>query len=204
MNMLATGAFLSGDAPTARHWYEASLALLRRIDNSEGLVATLGNFGLFERNQGNLARSRELLEEGSAISRAHGNELDIAYALKELGVAAIEAGALAEAKDFLSEGFGIASRLGLGVVAGDLVFAVALLAARTDRPHEGAVLFGAVHAHDERLGWARTPELSWWWALRDELVHALGKSSFEAAFAEGRNLGLDAAVGTRASSWTER
>ena len=69
------------------------------------LINTLMNFGLFERNQGNLARSRELLEEGLAISRAHGNELDIAYAVKELGVAAIEAGALGEAKDFLSEGF---------------------------------------------------------------------------------------------------
>ena len=195
MGMLATGAFLSGDAPTARHWYEAALAAKRKTMSDTTLINTLMNFGLFERNQGNLARSRELLEEGLAISRVHGNELDIAYAVKELGVAAIEAGALGEAKDFLSEGFEIASRLGLGVIAGDLVFAVALLAARTDRPHEGAVLFGAVHAHDERLGWARTPELSWWWALRDELVHALGKSSFEAAFAEGRNVGLDAAVG---------
>ena len=95
---------------------------------------------------------------------------------------------------YLNEGFEIAQRLGLTIVLGDLVFAVALLAARIERPRDGAVLFGAVDAHDERLGFEHTPELTWWWELRDELVSALGEPEFEALAAEGRALELDAAI----------
>jgi hypothetical protein len=194
MGMLATGAFLSGDGATARHWYEAALALQRDLDNDERLATLLMNFGRFERDQGDLARSRELLEEALTVSRAYDNELDVAFAVKELGMTAIEARAFGEARGLIAEGFDITSRFGLTVIAGDLVFAVAVLAARTDKPREGAVLFGAVDAHDERTGWQHTPETSWWWALRDELIAALGESSFEAFIAEGRSLSFDDAV----------
>jgi tetratricopeptide (TPR) repeat protein len=195
MGMLAAGSAGAGDSEKARYWYETALVARRSTESAAGLKIALFNFGRFERHQGNLTRSRELLEEFLAIARAQDDELDVAYGVKELAMTATEAGAFGEAIDLLSEGFDIASRLGLDViVAGDLVFAVALLAARTERPRQGAVLFGAVDAHDERIGFAHIPELTWWWTLRDELAVALGDSSFDAAFAEGRALSLDAAV----------
>ena len=177
LGMLAFGCVLAGDHATARECHEAALEIRRRPGTEGHRLATLlMNFGTFERNQGNLARSRELLEEGLALSRAHGNEFDIGYVVKELAMTAIEAGAFDEARDFLHEGFEIASRLGLERVAGDLVFAVARLAARTERPRQGAVLFGAVDAHFELIGFVHTPELSWWSALREELAAALEES----------------------------
>ena len=87
------------------------------------------------------------------------NDIDVAHAVKELGMTEIEAGAFREARDFLAEGFEISTRLGLTVIAGDLVFAVALLTARTARPQEGAVLFGACDANDDRLGFEHTRAL---------------------------------------------
>ena len=127
MNMLATGAFLSGDDASARRWYDAGLTLQRGMDNNEAIVAMLHNFGRFERDQGNLARSRELLSESLTISRACDNDPDVAFAVKELGMTAIEGDAFAETRELLAEGFEIAARLGLTVIAGDLIFASALL-----------------------------------------------------------------------------
>ena len=47
------------------------------------------NFGRFVRETGDLVRSRELLEESLAVSRAVGNEVDVAWTLKELAMTAV-------------------------------------------------------------------------------------------------------------------
>ncbi len=194
LNMLATSAFLGGDFEAARRRYEEALEVARTTGDDEVVSGSLANFGKFERDNGNVARSRELLEESLAVSRAVANEIDVAWAVKELAQTAIAEGDVAGAKGYLEEGYEIAVPLGLSLLLGDLVLTVALLAARTERARDGAALFGAVDAHDERMGFEHTPELTWWWSLRDELVSALGEAEFEALAVEGRALELDSAV----------
>ena len=194
LNMLATSAFLGGDLRAAAHGYDEALAAARATGDDRLLASTLMNIGRFERDNGNPARSRELLEESLALSRGIDNEVDAVWTIKELAQNAAFEGSFRESRDFLTEGFEIAGRLGLVIVLGDLVLGGALLAARTDRSRDGAVLFGAVDAHDERLGYTHMPANTYWWSLRDELVSALGESDFDALTAEGRTLGLDAAV----------
>ncbi len=194
MNMLATGHFLAGDGEAARHWYGAAVALRRDSDGDAGFTAALANFGRFERDQGDYARSRELLEEALEMSRRRESEIDVAFAVKELAMTAIESGDFIGAAELLAEGFDIASRLSLTVTEGDLVFAVALLTARTGRSHESAVFFGVVEVIDEQQGYEHPPTLTWWWALREELVAVLGDSEFERRTAEGRSLTHDNAI----------
>jgi hypothetical protein len=194
LNMLATGAFLGGDLATAQRRYEEALEVARTIENREMLAGTLSNFGRFARDNDDLARSRELLTESLMIDRAVDNELDVAQTVKELAMTTIYEGDYANAVGLLGEGFDIATRLGLSVVLGDLVFAVALLASRMDRPRDATILVGAVDAQDERLGYEHTPELKWWWALRAELLAALGEPAFEEALAEGSMLELESAA----------
>jgi predicted ATPase len=194
LGMLATSAFLGGDLPAAARWYEEALVAARATGDDRLVASTLNNAGRFERDNDNPARSRELLEQSLALSRALGNEVDVAWTAKELAQTATLEGALGEARDFLVEGFEIAGRLGLAIVLGDLVLAVALFAARTDRPRDAALLFGAADAHDERLGYVHTPESTYWWSLHDEFVSALGESEFETLAIEGRKLDLDVAV----------
>ena len=183
-----------GDLVEAQRWYEQAIAAARAIGDDERVARTLMSVGRFVRETGDLVRSRELLEESLAVSRAVGNEVDVAWILKELAMTAVHEGAFDDARQYLIDGFEGALRLGLTIVLGDLVFAVALLAARIERPRDGAVLFGAVDGHDERLGFEHTPELTWWWELRTELMSALGEPEFEALAAEGRALELDAAI----------
>ena len=202
LNMLATSAFLGGDLEAAQRWYEDAVTVARATGDHQLVSGALANYGRFERDNGNIARSRELLEENLEVSRAVGNELDVAWAVKELAQTAISADDVSSASELAEEGFEIAGRLGLSVVLGDLVFTVARLATGMKRPRDGAVLFGAVDAHDERLGYEHTPELTWWWSLRDELASALGELEFRAAVAEGRALELDAAV-ARARAFLE-
>jgi predicted ATPase/class 3 adenylate cyclase len=194
LNMLGTAAFYAGDMRAASRWYDESVRVARAADDASILGSTLKNVGRFERDNGNLARSRELLEESLALSRASNNEVDVSWTVKELGMTAIDEGAYERARDYLSEGFEISRRLGLAINLGDLVFAVARLATRTERPHDAAVLFGAAEAEDDRLGYEHTPAMTWWWATRDELVLALGEHEFESCLAEGRAIDLDAAV----------
>ena len=194
LNMLATSAFLGGDFEAARRRYEEAVAVARTTGDQEVVSGVLVNFGKFERDNGNVARSRELLEESLAVSRAVANEVDVAWAVKELAQTAIAEGDVAGAQGYLEEGFEIAVPLGLTVLLGDLVLTVALLAARTERARDGAALLGAVDAHDERMGFEHTPELTWWWSLRDELASALGELEFEALAAEGRAMSLDEAI----------
>jgi len=194
MNMLATGANLAGDRETARRWFEASLSLHRKIGNRAGLAAILGNFGRLERDEGDLQRSRELFEEQLAIDRAAGSEVDTAWTAKELASTATREGAFDEARELLDEGFEISSRLGLTVMEGDLVFALAELTSTIGRTRESAVLFGAFAGFNDREGYEVLPTTSWWWAFRDELTVALGEAELETLMAEGRSLDHDAAV----------
>ncbi len=193
-NMLATVAYSTGDSIAARQWFEEAIHLSRTIGDVLPLSTALGNYGRFEREAANLATSRELLEECLAIGRKCGSDIDVAWAVKELAMTAIEEGSLDEARRLVHEGFELVSLSGLTVTAADLVFAVAMLCSRTARAREGALLFGAYVAMNEREGFEVSPTLSWWWSFRAELVAALGESDFQALLAEGSALDQDAAV----------
>jgi tetratricopeptide (TPR) repeat protein len=71
-SMRAAGvwAFLSGDYPLARSWYEQALALFRQTGDREGTAMTLLNMGdLTMLHQADYERARTLHREGLTIAR---------------------------------------------------------------------------------------------------------------------------------------
>ena len=103
--MLGIATRLEGDPQGARRYYEQSLELHRRIGDRVGLSTILGNLAQLERDVGNLARSRELLEEDLNWSRRDGSELDVVWALKELAGTAVKEGGYDETRELAAEGF---------------------------------------------------------------------------------------------------
>jgi len=191
MGMLAAALSETGDVVGARRWFEEAIA----FDRARGVAsASLGNLGRMERSEGNLARSRELLEEDLRENRAIGNEIDIAYALKELAATATEQGAMSEARDFTLEGLDITRRVGLPHLTTDLLFGVAILASRTGRSRESAVLFGFADAAGEREGFEVLPTTTWWWKLHDRLEADLGTEQLERLRRDGRSLDAEQAI----------
>jgi tetratricopeptide (TPR) repeat protein len=194
LGMLAAAAHNAGEADAARRYYEESIDVARASGQTSVLSTLIGNYGRFERHAGNYARSCDLLEEYLALTRASKNELDIAWAAKERAMTVIEEGDLSRGQELLREGFSISSQHGLSWTAGDLVFSVALLCSRTGRAREGAILFGAADAENEREGFKISASTSWWWELRKELAVSLGEAELDVLAEQGRSLELGAAV----------
>ncbi|HEX4746101.1 MAG TPA: adenylate/guanylate cyclase domain-containing protein [Gaiellaceae bacterium] len=184
MGMLAGALYETGDVAAAREWFERAIL----FDRERGWRSvSLGNLGRMERNEGNLSRSRRLLEEDLANSRASGNDIDIAFALKELATTSLEEGAILEACDLTCEGLDIAECAGLRHIVTDLVFGAAMVGSRTRRPHTAALLLGFGDAANEREGFEILPTTTWWWALYDRLVTELGKDELERLRRLGRS-----------------
>ena len=163
LNMLASGATLSGDAVEARAWFEEAIALNRSTGSESGLMTTLANFAHFERDERDLSKARALSEESLAISRAQGSEVDVAWALKELAATLVEQGAMREARVLVAEALEIASRVGLVDVLQDLVLAVATIATRSSRAADAGALFGAIETMYEQSGFEILATDSEWW-----------------------------------------
>lgn len=92
-----------GDYGAAERLSAESLALFRRRDNRDYIVAPLGNLGRLALLRGDLPQARLLLQETVAIARSIGNVLGLIDWLPRLGVVTLYEGDAAEAQRLLHE-----------------------------------------------------------------------------------------------------
>ncbi len=92
-----------GDYGAAERLSTESLALFRRRDNRDYIVAPLGNLGRLALLRGDLAQARLLLQEAVVIARSIGNVLGLIDLLPRLGVVTLYGGDAAGAQRLLHE-----------------------------------------------------------------------------------------------------
>jgi ATP/maltotriose-dependent transcriptional regulator MalT len=101
-----------GDLATAHTFYEAGLAIWRKLGDNQGVARALGNLGNVACDQGNLAAARALYDECLAILRALDDQWRIALTLNNLGTVAHDQGDFGAARVLFEEGLAISKAIG--------------------------------------------------------------------------------------------
>jgi len=146
--------------------------------------------------QGDYERGAMLNEEAAQLYRARGNKGHLQYALYNLGWAALMRGDQLQAEVLHRESLALGRQLGDKLVAAEALERLACSASARGEAERVARLFGAAEALREEVGYRQEPREHALWepylaAARPRLVEA----RWDAAWAEGRRLGFEAAVG---------
>jgi predicted ATPase/DNA-binding SARP family transcriptional activator/DNA-binding CsgD family transcriptional regulator len=189
-------AFRAGDAGAAGALLDQSEALMRALDDDWGRGLVIGNRGLAALHQGDLARARALFETGVAVYRSVGDETFLAQALSFLGLALLHQGDYPGAEAAFVEGLSLFQRLRYHARIAECVEGLASVAWFRSRLVEAARLWGFVEAWREAVGAHGWPVDA---TLRAEHVadarRRIGEATFDAAWAEGRALTPEGAIG---------
>jgi predicted ATPase/DNA-binding SARP family transcriptional activator len=145
--------------------------------------------------QGDLPGAREAAEEGARVARVFGLDRELAIALQVMGMILVRQGELSRAMSALREALECMRRDPQPLFASRSVELIASGLAQRGLFTDATRLHGAAAANRDRIG-AR-----YWQTDSDQhrpalaaARAALGDESFEAAFAEGREMDIDAAL----------
>lgn len=184
-----------GDPGAAQTMYEASLALKRELGDRRGMAALLNNLGFVAQAQGEHEKAQAWYGESLALQREMGAKPAMAVSLNNLGNLAIERGDAAAAQTFYRECLALAREVGEQVaLLYSLSGLAAVMAARGDLPR-AARLAAAAEALRLRVGgtW-ETVEARIYQRTVAAARSGLSLAAFEAAWSEGEQMALDAAI----------
>jgi predicted ATPase/DNA-binding CsgD family transcriptional regulator len=159
-------------------------------------VAGYGTLGRAALGQGALDRARAALEAGLAIARREDEPpVHTVWVFQALGEVDIALGRLDDARAWLARALELQQRTGQRATNAATLDGFAALAAKRGQLERAVRLDGAAEATYESLGVRRTPAetqkvAQWLPAVRQRL----GEEAADRAWAEGRALGLDAAI----------
>ena len=193
---LGRAALVAGDGAMTRSRYEESLAIFRQVGDTWAIALVLNNLAGVALVQGHDDAAGALFEEGLALLREAGDKWAVAMALSGLGRVAFRQGdhrrATARYAESLALRWDVAGKRG---IAGCLI-GLAEVAGALGEHERAARLVGAAASLLDAIG---TPV---WPVDRAQFDHAvaaaragLGEDAFAAAWAAGRALPLDQAVG---------
>jgi predicted ATPase/class 3 adenylate cyclase/DNA-binding CsgD family transcriptional regulator len=195
LNGLAYIAFESEALERAQRLWGKALALNREQGNALEVATVLNSMGYTELARGNQERATELLEESLPLNRELGNKHGVAHCLMALGIAATLRGEPERATALLKEGLVIDVELGSKADIAETLEGLAAATGALGEHVRAARLWGMAGALREAI------DVPWWTAERllhePQLVAArsrMDQTSWETAFAEGRNMGLKEAV----------
>jgi hypothetical protein len=174
---------------------EESLALFRELNHLPGIAQALNIIGEIARFSGDDDYARRAYEECLAVSQQTGEARRIIFIYNNLTFIALHEGEAERARDLGRQGLQLArainNRLQLATALAQLAGAIGAL----DQPQQAARLLGASERAMERLGAFHQPN------DKREIdgiiasVHAqLDEATFQAAWAQGRELTLEQAV----------
>jgi non-specific serine/threonine protein kinase len=192
---LGNHALGQSDYAAARSYYEQGLARFREVGNRRGIGVALSNAGRAAELQGDPQSAVRLFEEGLAIFQEIGDLSSSALRLSSLGQVLLQMGDPERARARLVECLAMVQEL-QDRRAGEFALerSAALLEA-SGRARDAAVIVAAAESLSQDMGNPLTPrERSERDALIARLRSALAKE-FEPAWAEGRGLKLEAAIG---------
>jgi predicted ATPase/class 3 adenylate cyclase len=186
-----------GDYAKGVELLKQSLAIAREVGDSTNIATILGNLAEAILIQGgDSSEAKSLTEESLVISRQIGAQVGIANALGRLGYIAIIEGEPSSAKSWYEESLSLFREMGFmrGIVESiEGLASVAYLQNIIDR---AVRVWGAAATLREQLGLAlHETERIPFEAKLAEVRSALGDDAlFETLWAEGRAMGMDAAV----------
>jgi RNA polymerase sigma factor (sigma-70 family) len=183
------------DYAAARTYYEQALARSREVGHRRGIGVALSNAGRAAELQGDFQSAVRLFEEGLTIFQEVGDLTPIALRLSSLGQVLLRIGEPERARARLVECLALVQELQDRPAGGFALERSAALLEASGRARDAAVIVAAAESLSQDMGNPLTPrERSERDALIARLRSALGKE-FERAWAEGRGLKLDGAIG---------
>ena len=183
------------DYRRARELYGAAIEAWGLLGEKNLKSLAIQFLGILSRDEGNLAEAQTHIEQALAIAREIGSKHLIALRLALLGQIHYLRGNLEEAKGNFKESLFLGKLLAFKSVQGrSLILAAAYLAGPS--PRLVVQILSAIRAQNpkQRLGMALSPLLRG--DFDDALARAreaLGESAFQAAWAEGETLTIEAA-----------
>jgi predicted ATPase/class 3 adenylate cyclase len=184
-----------GDHEEAKRFYEEGLALSRKLDDKALLASALISVGAEFLLQGDHEQGAMLNEEAAGLYRERGNRGGLQYALDNLGWAALMRGDLEQAEAMHRESLVLSRQLGDKLVAAEALEGLACSAGSREGTERMARLFGAAEALREEVGYQPEPRAL---ALREPYLaparQESARQTWDAAWAEGRRLGLEEAI----------
>ena len=192
---LASVARDQGEQARAIRLFEQSLALFQEQENRWGSAFVLTSLGMVARDQGDYPRAQALLEEGLGVARDLGLHWAIALALTMLAGVALAQGDIEPATALYQESMALHCRLEDKIGVAEDLEGMAAIGCRNGEFTHAALLSAAAAALRATLGAPLTPATR---TRHDEVVtttrHALGKTAFAAAWAEGAALPMEQAL----------
>lgn len=174
---------------------EESLALFSELNHQPGIAQALNIVGEIARFSHDGDRARRAYEESLAVSQQTGETRRIVFMYNNLAFIALHEGEAERARDLERQGLQLASAMNNRFL---LALALAILAGAIGglgQPRQAARLLGASESAFERLGAIHQPNDK---REIDDIIAAvraqLDEATFQAAWAEGRELPLEQAV----------
>jgi predicted ATPase/DNA-binding CsgD family transcriptional regulator len=174
---------------------EESLVLFRELNHQPGIAQALNIIGEIARSSHDGDRARHAYEECLVVSQQTGETRRIVFMYHNLAFIALHEGEAGRARDLERQGLQLASAMNSRL---QLATALAILAGAIGglgQPRQAARLLGASESALERLGALHQPNDK---REIDDIIAAvraqLDEATFQAAWAEGRELRLEQAV----------
>jgi non-specific serine/threonine protein kinase len=192
LGMLAQKASRNAEA---RAYYEEALAIARELGDMSLGASPLNNLGEIARNEGDYAAACRYYQESLEAEGPERFATGAATSLINIGAVRFEGGDLDEAGACYREAVAMARKLGNTYLIAICVDGSAAIAVERGRLELAARLAGAAEAEYESLG-APLEALDAAFRARyvEKLRGALDPEAFAPAWAQGRSMGLDAAV----------
>jgi predicted ATPase/DNA-binding CsgD family transcriptional regulator len=177
---------------------EESIDLFLEEGEEWGAAIELGFLAVSWRDQGDHGRAKSLAERGLALSRQVGERQAISAALYTLATLAQAERDQERARDLLEEGLELSAELGNDADIAHCFDGLAAVAAAEGLMVRAARLWGAEEALLERMEaavYTYVPDRSLHRSQVEAARARLGEEAFEAAWAEGRSLSIEQAIG---------
>jgi tetratricopeptide (TPR) repeat protein len=185
-----------GEYGQAAALYEEALALFRALGDTQSIAVALENLGMLAFQQGEYRRAAALIEESLGIARELGDQHSIVVSLIDLGTVAERHGDHGRAIALLQEGLLLGREIGARENIAKILDTLGWVAAARGAAGWAVQLAAAAEGLREAL----CVPLAW----EDRADHdgavqamreALGEEAFAAAWADGRAMPLDQAIG---------
>jgi predicted ATPase/class 3 adenylate cyclase len=179
----------------ARALFEQSLALRRKLGDKRNVANSLCYLGSVALLEGDYDGATALLDESLALGRDLGNLLIVSVGLANESLVTLAAGDAGRAAALCLESLALSHELGDRRTSVECLHALAGIAAVQAEPLRAALLSGAAESlHAEIKAPPSPAERMVGERFLPIARAALDDQSFEAAWAEGRQMGYDAAV----------
>jgi predicted ATPase len=195
LHSLACTKLDAGEYGEARTLFAQSLALRRKLGDKRNTANSLCYLGSVALLEGDYDAASDLLNESLALGRELGNLLIVSAALANESLVALAAGDAERAEELSSEGLALSHELGDKRTTVECLHALAGVAAVQAEPLRAARLSGAAESLHAAI---KAPPSAAERMVGERFLPiaraAVDDPLFEAAWAEGGQVGYDAAV----------